>query len=126
MVSSPSKFWRHILPTTTNASTFTVHGALETDFKKIANLFNLQFKSVFTRDVGIIPPYTKFDHLPPLKCVHLNEEEIINLLLNLDPRKSSAPDRLPNTFLKRYAELVAKYLIIIRRRIANQLQDGQN
>lgn len=38
---------------------------------------------------------------------------MLSLLLNIDEKKGSGPDRIPNAFLKHYAEPVCKYLFLI-------------
>lgn len=44
------------------------------------------------------------------------------MLLNLDTKKSPGPDKIPNAFLTRYAEWVAKYLSILFSRSLNEGQ----
>lgn len=85
---------------------FDINGALIHESKEISNLFNEHFKSVFTRDDGILPFYDVV--LRPIPEVRNTEEGIFNILLNLDIRKSSGHDDIPN-FLKQYAEWVSKY-----------------
>lgn len=50
------------------------------------------------------------DSLGPLV---VTDSGVVNLLLNLDTKKSSGPDNIPNMFLYRYAEMLAPYLCII-------------
>lgn len=74
---------------------------------------NENFKSVFTVDDGTIPPFDKYRMLPSVEDVIITEPGVLNLLLNLDEKKSPGPDDIPNAFLKRYAEWCAKFLVII-------------
>lgn len=109
--SAPEKFWRSISPKSEECDVFDVNGALVHETKEIANLFNVHFKSVFTRDNSILPSYDVA--LPPIPDIEITESGVFNMLLNLDIRKSSGPDDIPNCFLKRYAEWVSKYLKVL-------------
>lgn len=40
---------------------------------------------------------------------------VLNLLLRLKVKSSPGPDNIPNAFLRRYAEILAKYLVVIFR-----------
>lgn len=52
----------------------------------------------------------------------ITDAGIFNLLLQLDPKKGSGPDDIPNTFLKRYAECCSKYLgLIFRKSLATTI-----
>lgn len=99
---------------------FHVDGKDVCDGKEIANAFNKHFKSVFTKDNGVMPSF----ELPtsPIPDVKISETGILNMLLNLDIKKSCGPDNIPNTFLKRYAEWTSKYLHVLFTR---SLCEGQ-
>uniref|UniRef100_A0A131YG22 RNA-directed DNA polymerase from mobile element jockey n=1 Tax=Rhipicephalus appendiculatus TaxID=34631 RepID=A0A131YG22_RHIAP len=58
-------------------------------------------------------PQTRPSKLKPLDQLSITEAGILNLLLKLDSRKSSGPDDISNAFLRRYAEWMATYLLII-------------
>ncbi|KAM7290185.1 uncharacterized protein ISCGN_026849, partial [Ixodes scapularis] len=70
-------------------------------------------QSVFTRDDGILPNFYVPCGIPAITDVTVNQQGLFNLLLNLDAKKSSGPDEIPNIFLKRYAEWCSHYLVII-------------
>lgn len=53
--------------------------------------------------------------------IAISKEGIIELLLKLDNKKSSGPDKIPNEFLKRYWEWVALFLVEI---FASSLETG--
>lgn len=73
---------------------------------------NSYFKSVFTVDDGNIPDIDSSAE-GTLESIIINEAGVINLLLNLDAKKGAGPDNIPNIFLVRYAELLAKYLCVM-------------
>lgn len=50
-----------------------------------------------------------------MEKLFINEEGILHLLNNLDLKKSTGPDSIPNAFLNRYAAWISKYLLIIFR-----------
>ena len=77
--------------------------------------------SVFTTDNGTIPPVLSLDS-PIIDHLEVTDAGILNLLLDLDPKKSSGPDNIPNEFLKRYAEWCSKFLGLIFR---NSLTSSQ-
>lgn len=43
----------------------------------------------------------------------VHREGILNLLLELDAKKAGGPDNIPTVFLRRYAEWISHYLLII-------------
>lgn len=118
--TSPEKFWRLISPSKQINDTFMVNGVLSDDNAVIAEAFNLHFRSVFTHDNGSMPYFHA--SYPPLSDVTINENGILNMLLNLDIKKSPGPDGLPNEFLKRYAPWVSKYLHVL---FSKSLTEGE-
>lgn len=105
--TAPTKFWSYI-----NQKNRNDNEASNEDNRNSANLLNDYFCSVFTEDNGTLPQ-AGFSRNKPLEPLTLTETGILNLLLNLDPKKSPGPDNIPNAFLRRYAEWMAKYLLII-------------
>lgn len=103
--SSPQKFWRYISP----------RGKSFVQSNLSANEFNAFFKSVFTDDDGLTHGFRP-SLVPKIDDVTITQEGVFNLLLTkVDTKKSAGPDMIPNTFLKRYAEWVSKYLVIMFR-----------
>lgn len=119
--SSPSKFWRYLSFKQEPPAVFTINGNLTEEPEEIASSLNEHFRSVFTLDNGQLPNYTADQTLPEISDITLTEEGIFNLLLNIDPKKSVGPDLIPNAFLVRYSEWVAKYLLIL---FQNSLEKG--
>lgn len=104
--NAPKKFWDYLNPKKrTDKSTTGTN-------RTTAESLNTYFTSVFTIDDGKIPHTDSCDenHLEP---VSVTEAGVLNLLLSLDIKKSPGPDKIPNQFLRRYAEWIAKYLYVI-------------
>lgn len=113
MSSSPKKFWRYLQPKRKISNNFLIHGNFTQEASLIAEALNSNFVSVFTSDNRSLPPIESLDHIPRIAELHISEEGILALLLNLDEKKSPGPDLIPTAFLKRYAEWISKYLRII-------------
>lgn len=59
---------------------------------------------------------------PAISDFVISEPGILDFILKLDVKKSSARDRVPNEFLKCYANWVSKYLAIIFAKLVNEGQ----
>lgn len=83
----------------------------------MASLFNQLFQSVFVRSDNDTPDSVSDRCVdsgsPSPSGLKFSEEGIFSLLLKIDTKKSGGPDNIPNAFLKRYAEWVSKYLLVI-------------
>lgn len=53
------------------------------------------------------------NHLTGVQDFEFSEAGIFDLLLQLDTKKATGPDDIPNIFLRRYAEWISKFLVII-------------
>lgn len=121
ITASPKKFWREVSPKHHQYDVFELDGInLDDEKKNIANSFIEHFHSVFTWDDDVLPVLENSS--PAISDVVINEEGILHMLLKLDKKKSFGPDDIFNTFLKRYAKWIAKYLHIVFLR---SLEDGQ-
>lgn len=51
---------------------------------------------------------------------------IVSMLLNMNRKKSCGPDDLPNVFLKRYAEVIGRFLFVLFRAslLSTQVPNG--
>lgn len=117
MLTSPAKVWRYISPHKQTISSFKVAGEHVSDNANLANCFNhFFFKSTFTIDNNTHPTFDAPTNTPPLNDLTICEDGIFYLLLDLDVKKSTGIDNVPNAFLRRYAEWCAKYLAVIFRR----------
>lgn len=120
MTSCPEKFWRSISPASKECDVFNVGGILTHNNARIANAFNDHFKSVFSCDNSVLPIFETVS--PRMPDIVVSEQGILNMLVNLNIRKSSGPDNIPNAFLKRYAEWMSKYLHVL---FTKSLREGQ-
>lgn len=109
LLSAPEKFWRYLSPVRSSITQLCINGDSVSDKAKIAIEFNRYFQSVFTRESSNHNTIPCRDNVSSL----ISEQGILSLLRSLDAKKSPGPDALPNAFLKRYAEWVAKYLSCI-------------
>lgn len=125
MINCPQRFWRHLSPSQNKVQYISVDGHITTDKSEITRRFNEYFHSVFTRSdkssVHASPTPSSYEP-PDMPDIVLSEQGIFSLLLDLDVKKSPGPDGIPNEFLKRYAEWVSKYLLIIFNASINQSQ----
>ena len=68
-------------------------GELVTDKAGIARIFNRYFSSVFTdEDLDLPAPVISYDGDEPLETVTVTENEVLDILVHLDPNKSPGPD----------------------------------
>lgn len=114
--NSPRKFWDYLKPKNSSKTSFT-----ENESHINANSLNEYFKSVFTVDNGNIPEIES-TFPKSIGPITITESGILNLLLDLDTKKATGPDNIPNIFLVRYAELTAKYLCILFNRSLTHYQ----
>lgn len=113
---SPNNFWRHLVPEKKTVSKLTVHNQKIKNEVDSANCYNQYFSSMFSSDNNSSTP--AIDALPNILTIddfELTEEGTFNLLHKIDPTKVHATDNAPNTFLKRHAKWVSKYLMLIFR-----------
>lgn len=82
------------------------------DQAAIAQHFNDYFHSVFSAPSASLPT-TKADHAATVNFISYSG--VVAMLLNSKTKTSCGPDNIPNIFLRRFAESVAKYLVIIFR-----------
>lgn len=102
---APAKFWRYVNPPNKQCC-FNP----DIDDAERADQFNLFFSSVYAKDDGAVPSVCEFSARPPISHIEITEEGVLNLLLNINTKKSPGPDDIANEFLVRYAEWVSKFL----------------
>lgn len=117
MKTAPQKFWSYLSPSKPSIPHLLVDNRDVLREGDIANEFNRFFHSVFESSANDVGEYTlegsADGDVVGMDEVVISEEGIFSLLLDLDVKKSEGPDNIPNLFLKRYAEWVAKFLIVI-------------
>lgn len=119
--SDPAKFWRKLQPNKQKAvDCVTLGDNVIRDSKQIATKFNRYFHSVFSDSTH---------------CDNSNDNSVVvnpdfitckgtfSMLLNIKT-KSCGPDSIPNAFLRRYAESLACFLVVIFRSSLSQGTDG--
>lgn len=104
--NAPRKFWDYFNPKKRTAKPSTGPNRVK------AESLNTYFTSVFTIDDGKLPHVESCDE-NQFEPVTVTEAGVLNLLLSLYVRISPTPDKIPNQFLRRYAEWIAKYLCVI-------------
>lgn len=118
LVNDPVKFWRHLQGTRQHVTKIEERGREVGDKSAIAKTFNNYFSSVFTINDGESPEYR--ERAIGVPDVQVTQEGIFEALLNLNTKKSSGPDNVPNAFLKRYAEWCSKFLFVIFNNVLEQ------
>lgn len=102
--NNPRKFWNSISPKERSTSTFVLNETPTSQPQVIANAFNEYFTSVFAQDNHEISSYTPLHaSLVSIDDVSVSTEGVLNLILNVDSKKSSSPDNVNNIFLHRYS-----------------------
>lgn len=115
----PKKFWNYISEKKKPVSQISINGSIVNDPGDIACHLNEYFQSVFSKS-GVCPANHTTFH--PSDVSFISYPGVVSMLLNLKTKSSCGPDNLPNMFLKRYAESIAKFLVIIYR---NSLLHGK-
>lgn len=110
--NDPDKFWQYIKETKKPVTQISVHGKPVTDHSGIAQHFNNCLQSVFS---GTTVSARDCTVPQPSDVSFVSYAGVFNMLLNLKAKSSCCPDEIPNIFLKRYAELLAKFLVILFR-----------
>ena len=84
-----------------------------TDNQSKADILNLHFSSVFTKDDGSALPDLGTSFYPDISTFEIEIPGIVKLLTELDPSKSSGPDKIPPKLLKLLADEVAPCLKLL-------------
>lgn len=112
ITSDPAKFWNYLSETKKPICELSIGDAIITDQKAIAHHFNDYFHSVYSCS----QPCTETVATTNVSDADfISYHGIVSMLLNLKTKSSPGPDNIPNVFLRRYAESLAKFLVIIFR-----------
>lgn len=106
----PSKFWNYLSESKKPVTSISVNGKTITNCSDIADHFNNYFQSVFTNSAICVPGSFLFE---PCEANFISYSGLVSMLLNLKTKKCCGPDDLPSVFLRRYAECIAKFLLLI-------------
>lgn len=112
MKHNPRKFWASILPQSTSPNTFIIDDKPVCDSLAIATSFNTYFQSVFTTDNLEMITFPSNSQCS-VDDISISVEGVLNLILNINVKKSSGPDDIPNVFLHRYSLWTSRYLTTI-------------
>lgn len=109
---APEKFWRFLSSKKKPIKQLSHNGMLLVNPTDIAEQFNTYFQSVFSKSSDPMPT-TVVSSAPDDDFV--SATGVVSLLLNLKTKASPGPDNLPNIFLRRYAEMLSQFLVMIFR-----------
>lgn len=91
-----------------------------------AILLNNYFESVFTANDNRDPPFGYVSSCPDgIGEVIITEAGVLVLLPNLDTKKCCGPDNILNTYLRRYAEWISKYLCLVFNKSLSQTSPNE-
>lgn len=93
-------------------SQLSVDGVCISDHASIAEHFNKYFHSVFSSSNLCTPNVSVF---AASDVSFISYAGIVSMLLNLKTKTCCGPDDIPNTFLRRYAESLGKFLVVLFR-----------
>lgn len=116
--SDPAKFWRKLQPNKQKSVECVKLGdEIIRDSKEIASEFNRYFHSVFS-DPSVCA--NSNDNCIKVDPDFITFEGVFSMLLNIKSKSSCGPDNIPNAFLRRYAESIARFLVVIFRSSLSQ------
>ena len=108
-----NKFWKFIKASKrdrTGTSPLRENELLISGAKDKADILNIQYTSVFSReDTSVIPPPVEAPH-PPMDEIAIDRLGIVKLLTQLKYHNACGPDLLPTKILKEAAEPVSIFL----------------
>lgn len=110
--NDPKKFWNYISEKKKPISQVFVNGSMVSDQAAIAQHLNEYFHSVFSTP-SASPSVINADNAANVNFISYSG--VVAMLLNSKTKTSCGPDNIPNIFLRRFAESVAKYLLVIFR-----------
>lgn len=108
--SAPQKFWNFLSNKRKRIEKLRHDDALLVDKADIAEHFNTYFHSVFST---VIEPMPLIVPDSRINSDIVSISGVISMLLNLKTKTSPGPDGIPNVFLSRYAEVLARFLAAI-------------
>lgn len=112
------KLWSYLSPPKQGISHLLVDNKTVMKNTDMASLFNQFFHSGFVRSDSdkpgsVIGGRGADDNSQEPPTLQFSQEGIFSQLLEIDSKMLGGPDDIPNVFLRRYAEWVSHYLLII-------------
>ena len=87
-------------------------GTIQSDDKKLAEILNAQFGSVFSTDDNVTPNIAG-QQSPKITEIVFTSEGIKRLLRKINPKKASGPDNIPARLLHTCSEVIADGLVLL-------------
>ena len=91
-----------------------------TSFTSTAEKFNNYFLSIPTKTIATITPcnvapttYLTQLNIPSLQLYHASEHDVLELIKNLNTKKSTGADKIPPHFIKLFGLFIAKPITVI-------------
>lgn len=110
--SEPQIFFQYLSDTKRSVQQLKIDDALIVNDTEIGQSFNRYFQSVLSQSDKIS---LSTDFLGFLDEDFISIQGVFNMLLNLKPKSSSGPDKIPNAFLIHSAESLSRFLIVLFR-----------
>lgn len=110
---SPHKFWKFLSKKKKTITRISCQGVQLADKSQISEAFNKYFQSVFSHHGLFVQPSTMSPNTTP---DIVSSSGVFSMLLNLKTKASAGPDGIPNIFLRRYAEAITEFLVVIFRK----------
>jgi hypothetical protein len=111
ITNQPKKFWTYIKANSKSRGLpqflYNNAGEEESDFYKMANIFNKFFQSIFSSNDNIPIPPVHVTPDPELEHINITQGEVLKELNKLNPNKAPGPDGLPTRVLKECAPQLA-------------------
>lgn len=114
--TAPDKFWRFLSKKKQSLNRMIQDSTVLTDKKQIAQQFNRYFTSVFSQKNTTAPSYTSCSQT---QTDIVSQPGVFAMLLNLKTKATPGPDNISNIFLRRYAEMLSHFLVVIFRSSLN-------
>lgn len=115
-MDSKKKFWsfvNRLRKDSTGIPSLRDQGNLISDNAQKAELLNMQFQSVFTKENMDTLPVMRPSGIPTIPEILVSAKGVEKLLQNINPSKATGPDNIPPRVLKEYATELAPVLAII-------------
>lgn len=113
----PKNFWSYMKATKKDrfgTAPLKHNGTLHSDAKSKADILNLQYQSVFSKEsLEDIPSPTEPETQASMKDITVEKKGVLKLLLNLKEKKASGPDNVPARILKLAAEPLSDCLTLL-------------
>ena len=111
-----NRFWKYVRSKRKDQSSITVlqrpNGTEATDTTEKANILNLQYESVFTKENPSLPMLEE-SITPSMPIITITKNGILNQLQKVNISKAAGPDQIPTRVLKECATEIEPYLTII-------------